>query len=228
MIVISYGMTKSASSFAWLALKEILRRGGARPIDLSSLTRNADSAIDFVDPVDESRLKLVEIEAGGRSAAIKTHGAATDYVPKLLARRPATVFVSHRDPRDIALSLIDHGARSRARGGRDFAECVDFDSAAPMVAEQVDRLSTWIAMGDVTPIDYDAISFDTEATLAMMAARLDLRVSAKEVAAHFADKTKIPQFNKGAPRRWESEMPAEVSAAYRERFHLYYDWRDTL
>ena len=28
MIVLSYGMTKSASSFAWLALKEILRQGG--------------------------------------------------------------------------------------------------------------------------------------------------------------------------------------------------------
>ncbi|MBX2854070.1 MAG: hypothetical protein KTR21_03725 [Rhodobacteraceae bacterium] len=234
MIVLSYGMTKSASSFAWLVLKEILRLGGARPIDLSPLARHHASSIDFVDPVDEPELKLVEIESGGRSVVVKTHSAISDYVAVLVQRRPTIIFLSHRDPRDIALSLMDHGARSRASGGEDFAECLDHDSTTPMVAEQVRRLMTWVRAQDVQPysvyVDYDALCFDTEATLVKMIERLEpgLRepVCADYVAASFHDKSRIPQFNKGAPRRWEREMSETVSERYLSEFASYYEWRD--
>ena len=236
MIVLSYGMAKSASSFAWLALKEILRQGGARPVDLSPLARHHASRIDFVDPVDEPGLKLVEVESAGRSVVVKTHGAVTDYVAQLVRRRATMIFLSHRDPRDVALSLMDHGARSRAAGGQDFAECLDFESTAPMVAEQINRFMSWIEADEIGPycvaVDYDSLCFDTQSTLKMMIERLaeglSQPVEPAEVAACFSDKHRIPQFNKGAVRRWENEMPSSLSERYLKEFETYYSWRSSL
>jgi hypothetical protein len=40
------------------------------------------------------------------------------------------MMASYRDPRDIALSLVDHGARSRAKGHADYGRIVAYRLAA--------------------------------------------------------------------------------------------------
>ena len=107
------------------------------------------------------------------------------------------------------------------------------DSTAPMVAEQVTRLMSWTQLEELRPysmdVDYDALCFDTEATVAKMIESLlpalSKPVQAADVAINFADKSQIPQFNKGAAQRWKSEMPAATSERYLREFEGYYVWR---
>ena len=120
-IYISYGITKSASTFAWQLIKRIAIGGGLPIATLTSRSKGRNSPIDYIDPLSTENLDLVKEDVGDLPVVIKTHGDVTPAAARLVAEGTAHVFASYRDLRDVALSLLDHGARSRANGIRDFS-----------------------------------------------------------------------------------------------------------
>jgi hypothetical protein len=95
------------------------------------------------------------------------------------------VFVSYRDLRDVALSLLDHAARSRALQISDFAEFHTLADTIPMLKEQVHRFEAWVTLCKPLLIPYDEICFDTRSSISKIADSLGVFVDVDAIAKEF-------------------------------------------
>ena len=76
-IYISYGITKSASTFAWQLIKRIAIGGGLPIATLTSRSKGKNSPVDYIDPLSEENLDLVKEDVGDLPVVIKTHKDVT-------------------------------------------------------------------------------------------------------------------------------------------------------
>ena len=222
-LIVSYGMPKSASTFAWLVIKDVLVAGGAPVATLSAAAKGNEATEDFVERLWPERLAAIRDEIGDDCAVVKTHGLTVRPGEIEQAGFERTiVFVQHRDPRDIALSLIDHGARSRAEGVPDFAQCTDVPACFPVLDHAIRALEGWARHPNAVPVDYDSLCFDTEATIARIAATCGLHVDPARIAARYAERERITQFNKGQSARWRQEMSPRHAELLERRYSGYF------
>jgi tRNA (mo5U34)-methyltransferase len=223
-IFISYGITKSASTFAWQLIKRTAIAGGLPVATLTAGSKGIDSPEDYIDPVSDENLRKIEADVGNAPVVIKTHGGVTPAVVRLLAEGTAQVFASYRDPRDVALSLLDHGARSREIGIKDFAEFHEVKDTIETIKIQIQKFENWVRTCEPLLIPYDEICFDTRRTIARVAERVGVSVDVDRVFAEFnSNKNLIGQFNKGDSRRFEREIDRETSLYFLEIFNEYYN-----
>jgi hypothetical protein len=222
-LYISYGLTKSASTFAWQLIKEIAIQGGLPVAALSIKSKGRNSPEDYIDPVSAEKLELIRQDIGDAPAVIKTHGDATPAAIQLVAEGRALVFVSYRDLRDIALSLLDHAMRSRRKGIPDFANLYTIRDTVVSLKNQVKRFENWVRTCAPFLISYDEICFDTGTTITRIAERIGVEVNAEAIRNKFiSDPRVIGQFNKGEKRRFEHEMEPSVSAGFIREFEDYF------
>jgi hypothetical protein len=223
-IYISYGITKSASTFAWQLIKRTAITGGLPIATLTSKAKGKNSPEDYIDPVTGEKLTLIKEEAGASSVVIKTHGGVTPATARLVMAGQAEVFVSYRDLRDVALSLLDHGARSRARGIKDFAEFYEVSDTVENLKAQIRRFETWVRLCKPLLLSYDEICFNMPLAISRIAERLRVSVDARSIVDEFSsNKKSIGQFNKGEGRRFEREMDAKTNALFIDTFSAYYE-----
>jgi hypothetical protein len=222
-LYISFGMTKSASTFAWRLIKQIAQTGGLPVATLSVKSKGRQAWEDYVDVLSETNLQLIAEEIGDAPAVIKTHSAVTPAILRLAAAGEAVVFASYRDLRDIALSLLDHGARSRVRGVADFASLYTVEDTLPVLANQVRRFTDWVKSAQPLLLPYDEICFDTRTTIGRIAARLAVTVDAEEIfAAVDSSKRSVRQFNRGEHRRFDREMHPDTQGLIVKEFDEFY------
>ncbi len=222
-IYISYGITKSASTFAWQLIKRTAISGGLPIATLTSKSKGANSPEDYIDPVSEKNLNLISEEVGNLPVVIKTHGDATPTAARLVAEGTAQVFASYRDLRDVALSLLDHGARSRAKGIKDFSEFYQLADTLEDIKTQVQRFEKWMQLCKPLLLSYDEVCFDTRLAISRIAERLEVSVDVGLIFDEFNEnKSAIGQFNKGEKRRFEREMDNKTSALFVDAFAPYY------
>jgi hypothetical protein len=225
-LIISYGMPKSASTFAWSLLKEMLTISGAPVTTLSSVAKGNKSREDYLVGADDDRIKKIATEASGSSVVIKTHSSSDKFGDFRPYFDDVFVFVQYRDPREISLSLIDHGRRSRKLGIPDFAEAVDFDTTLRIIDNAFNCARSWMSFSGATKISYDDLCFNTDAAIERISQILRLDVNSSAVKEKFSDTSKIIQFNKGERDRWKREMTQEQSKSFLQRYPEYYegDW----
>src|SRR5207248_9054172 len=102
--------------------------------------RGRYSPEDYIDPVWAEKIALIRDDIGKAPVVIKTHGDATPAAIELVSAGTALVFVSYRDLRDIALSLLDHAIKSRRKGILDFANLYTLKDTVVSLQHQVKRL----------------------------------------------------------------------------------------
>lgn len=221
-IIISYGMPKSASTFAWMLIKQILIEAGETVATLSTDAKKNRSKEDYVSHLEPGQIEKIASEAGDGSVVVKTHAAANSFKGFAQPFECSFVFVQFRDPRDISLSLLDHGARTRARGIHDFADCVDYESTLKYIDSALERARSWMELDGAMNISYDELCFDGAKTTQRIIERLGVIVDPSEVLKKFEDKSKITQFNKGSRDRWRKEMEEAESRKFLQRYQSFY------
>jgi hypothetical protein len=215
---ISYGVTKSASTFAYQLTEEIIRNAGHQPAKLSTYQ-------NYIDPIDGAAAEAVGIEAGGSSVVIKTHGAPDRKILESVGSRAIFASVILRDPRDIALSMLDHGVRCRRTNTRGFADLYSLDDVFANLDDQFDRLKIWTSCANVLLLTYDEICFGTETVVEKIARQLNVTVNARDILRRFRRKSAIGNFNKGIKDRHKYEMSWEDQARIIERYrNIYRDY----
>jgi hypothetical protein len=218
MIYVSYGVPKSASTFTYVVTETVLRVAGYAPVTLSEAAKGGKSQLNYIDPISWSAIQRAVSEIGEKSAVIKTHGVPDKRLLEAIERGEVFASAVIRDPREIALSLLDHAKRSRSLGVGDFAEIETVTDTFKVLDDQINRLSRWMAIGKVLLLAYDEISFDTESAVQRIIDQLGISVAAANVISALPDRSKIEQFNKGVKKRYESEMPAETQQLFLERY----------
>ena len=135
--------------------------------------------------------------------------------------------VSYRDPRDVILSRIDHGRRSR--DGKDtsmaFADCRNVIELIPRTLKFYDNLTIWKTKKYVHCVKYEDLMADKVKVLKEMISFLgwDVPFPAidKIVCKRERKKTGSWNFNKGTTMRWKNEMNAFERDACKKAFRTH-------
>ncbi len=215
MIYICYGPTKSASTYLYQLTEEILCVSGA---GCGRIRREGGRKLEnYYDFISGPFLDRVERAAGGRPIVLKTHGALRPEVAQRIGAGEILASVSIRDPREMALSMADNGARARQLGILPFAEIHTPADALASIDMQMDYFTQWAAVPGVELFTYNEICFSSETAIARVARQLGVAVDAAEVLAPFRTGALIGQFNVGKPQRYK-DMDAATQALFLTRY----------
>ena len=111
MIIFNNGIPKSGTSLLFAYQKDMVEQcagvGGMEAFSQHSYG-------GFLHKVDENSYKMMrKLHRKHGSFVVKIHSTPNKWILKLLEEQIAKLTCSFRDPRDVILSAIDHGERTR-------------------------------------------------------------------------------------------------------------------
>ncbi|KRE15806.1 hypothetical protein ASE63_16395 [Bosea sp. Root381] len=221
MIYISYGVTKSASTFLYQLTEETFRTAGRKVARLGHPFRPIDSVENYFNFIETELLDEIETAIGGQDIVLKTHGTPPRDLAQLVASGRVMGSASIRDPREIALSMLDHGTRSRRWRSSRFSEFVTVADTLHALDLQIACFLNWAGTPGVAVFNYNDICFDSAAVVRSIAAQIGAEVDAEAVVGTFGSKTTIGQFSKGKALRY-TEMDNRDQTLFLERFKALY------
>jgi hypothetical protein len=213
-IYISFGMCKSGSTLAFELTKALLESAGRPQPRLSDEAVEADHAINFAKVIKPKTLAAMrrEAEALGTTVVVKTHHPPWNCSLNALAAGEVLAHAVARDPRDIALSLLDAGAKSRAAGTQGFSRIHSLQDACAMMRFHVKGFQAWAESPEVLPIFYEDLAFNTAAAARRIADQIGIEADV-DWAVREATGARFTQLNKAQPNRHRTEMaPADAEA----------------
>ena len=205
-LYLSYGMPKSGSTLAFELTRTMLELAGVRQERIApELTQESN----FVLRLDGEALKTLKSAAGetGGPVVIKTHSIQYPRAGKMLARGALSGHAVCRDPRDMALSMLDAAREGRAWGKGPDGPFRNVPDTIKLLHACVRSFNKWAESPNVIPIHYERLAFDTESVAREIAAQLGIDVDIPK-AIEIAVGSKFIQFNRGTSQRWKSEMDA--------------------
>lgn len=221
-VYFSYGMTKSGSTLGFELARTALDMAGLKQVLLPDTIRKTRK-INFTQHLDDKAVLALEglADAMGYPIAIKTHTRPDPGVVRLLETGRASAHAIYRDPRDIALSMLDHGARARAKGKPAFSEYHVIEDTIEPIKHQTNTLLAWLSLPNVRPLFYDDLAFDTQTTAALIADELGLDAQADVIQEVMTNR--FTQLNVGIKDRHLLEMDGATSARFKRIFAPLYD-----
>ncbi len=212
LVYFSYSMTKCGSTLAFhLAHTALELAGYPQPrFDLDAI--DTGRKINFVQNVSDAQAdEMCElVEKLGYPIVLKSHNRPNPAVVKMMQNGTALAHAAYRDPRDMALSMVDHGKKARAKGHTPFSEFLTIDDTIPGIRNQCDSLTAWLRLPNTMPLYFEDIAFDTIETAHRILAQLGI-IGDPEQIAHAVLTNRFTQLNTGRSNRHLSEMDPESS-----------------
>ena len=228
LLYISYGMAKSGSTLAFQLVSAILEEAGVPQYDLDLSEAETINDRRFVGVIRPPELAHMVAVAKGRPQSpvvVKTHSGLWNCVAEGLDNGWIIGHAICRDPRDIALSMMDASRENRAWGKREGQPLRHVEDALDYVRAHAKKFQDWARHPAIKPFSYERIAFDTEAVAAEMAKQLGVEADAKRVAK--IAKASQTNFNKGRSRRHAAELSKGVNDQIRTEFGDFIDkWCD--
>ncbi|MEO1551403.1 MAG: hypothetical protein AAFR93_13400 [Pseudomonadota bacterium] len=220
-LIFSYGVTKSASTYAFQICAQGLIRAGLPQPRLPAQILGARRTINAVEHLSARQLEQIETLATAWSTrlVLKTHTAPDGPVRDWLAEGRAEAHATYRDPRDVALSMLDHGRAARAAGRPAFAEFRTLNDTCRGLDDQMTTLAAWLALPGTLALTYEALT--TGDGPARLMRHHGLPGQAAPLCAHVRNSCFV-QFNKGIQSRHRAEMSAQASARFHARYRPFY------
>jgi hypothetical protein len=215
-------MAKSGSTLAFELTKGILSAAGhdQGKVKTSGLKkRRGGNYIAELTP--QSVSDIVDAIEPGRIVAAKTHkcfeAEEFSWYEDMQAQRKIQVVASYRDPRDMCLSLIDHGARSRDNGQESYAHIEDLKDAARLISHAIPKFRRWASLKGSLRLYYDTVAFSPDAAIDALEGVLGVTCDREEAKRH-AFEDSFTQRNKAQKVRFESEMSEREKGEMQRRF----------
>ena len=210
LIYFSYGMTKCGTTLAYHMVSEALAQAGAEQHRLPAHLIGSNKKLNFGSHFSEDQADELwqAVKSIGHPMVVKTHTRPDPAVVKLMQDGRAIAHACYRDPRDMALSMLDHGQRARAAGNPAFSEIVTLEDAKNGIRNQCDSLTAWLRLPNVLPLNFEDIAFDMPATVQRLLDQLKISGDPAKIAAKVLD-GRFTQFNKGRPKRHKTEMSTQ-------------------
>ena len=223
MLVICYGIAKSGSTLAFELVKGVLESAGHSQKKLKGAPgikpRGRGNHMESVEKADLAA--LIDAVGPDRIVAAKTHKTFDDalfaWMEEQQRLRRLQVVASYRDPRDICLSLIDHGARSRDSGRRGFSRIKDLDDAEHVVSRAIGKFAKWGALEGTLRLYFETAAFDPDAAIAAIEGVLGVKGDAESAKKH-AFEDAFTQRNKAKRSRYLDEMDEAEQARMLKTF----------
>ncbi|MEL6476645.1 MAG: sulfotransferase domain-containing protein [Pseudomonadota bacterium] len=212
-------MPKSGSTLAFQLSRAVALGRWQKPDPRGEFTDHTGTPSAFCRDwsAPELRRILDAAEDRRRMLVIKTHSGPSAAVREAAKSGLVRVQAVCRDPRDIALSMVDMGRSGGAWGrvgkGKTVAGPED---ARVRIAGQIQTFHEWASMPGVLTLNYERVAFDMKGTVARIAGHMGVRCWPWWVSRSV--KRGVTHFNKGKPLRHHSEMAASSAAEWQEQF----------
>ena len=206
-LYLSYGMPKSGSTLAFELTRTMLELAGVPQVKIAEGVTDPETKINFVHKLDGPGYEKLRDEAKklARPIVIKTHSRLFPRLEKLLGNGKLLGHAVCRDPRDMALSMLDAAREGRAWGGSEESRYKTVADTEKRLHRSIEMFTQWVESPNIMPIHYERLAFDTESVAAEIAAQLGITVDIPK-AIEIATGTKFTQFNQGKSQRWKTEM----------------------
>jgi len=227
MLVVSYGIPKSGSTLAYEMLRGVLESAGHEQAILRNDRLDDGDAPrgtkrNFLNKITRESIQALMDEIGkGRIIAVKTHsGFAAELFPWLEEMQQSgamKVIASYRDPRDVCLSLVDAGNRSRDRGTGAFAGIGGLEEAMDKVDTRITVFRRWAALKGTLRLNYDDVAYNPAKAIDAMEAALGVKANRADVM-RYAFEEAYTLRNKVKRNRYLDEMNDDEKRVASERF----------
>lgn len=216
-IYFSYGMTKSASSFVYQLQEEIIRSSSYTFVEIPFSISGIRGKENYLENITDEIIQLiVEWLPENCVTVIKTHGAPSPLALELISEGKAFASATYRDPRDIAVSLLDHGKKSREKGIQDFASFYHPLDTIDMITNQLEkRFSLWAANNNCLLLNFDSIKNSPNVVVENIIKQMGVsNVDAKKVCDKFDNKKNVIHYNVGKNKRFLDLMTEDEINAF--------------
>lgn len=207
LIYFSYGMTKRGTTLALHMASVALTLAGYKQHRMPGHLIVPNKKLNFSQHFSVSQTGELwdVVQSIGHPIVIKTHTRPDPAVVELVQSGRAIAHACYRDPRDMALSMLDHGKRARASGNPAFAEIKTLEDAKSGIRNQCDSLTAWLRMPNVLPLEFEDIAFDMKTTARRILNQLGINGDPEQIVYEVLD-GRFTQFNKGIPKRHKIEL----------------------
>jgi hypothetical protein len=213
MLVICYGIAKSGSTLTFELVRGILTSAGHSQKRLRHDALKPRSRTNHMATVEKDALAgLIEAIGPDRIVVAKTHKVFDDedylWMEEQQRARKLQIITSHRDPRDMCLSLVDHGEKSRNDGRRGFAKVNDIAEAAQVVENAIPKFAKWASLQGSLRLYFETVAFAPDKALDAIEHTIGIKGDHEEAIRH-AFEDAFTQRNKAKRNRYEDELSAE-------------------
>jgi hypothetical protein len=219
MFVLSVGMPKSGSTlFSWYQ-KDILQHAypinGQEQLQKLISEKHLNGKGHFVQDVDSRQTLEVLCRLGETSGPfiVKTHTALSEYLQNFLVNSQVVTTFIHRDPRDVILSIIDHGIREKLKlnGDNFFSQYNSIRETIPLVKFFCDTAQDWVDSGIADTYSYSSLLREPKNEIFRFCQAINYFPDDQFVQALIEKYTLNPekgtrQFNTGKLSRYREEM----------------------
>ncbi|MGE4611192.1 MAG: sulfotransferase domain-containing protein [Paracoccaceae bacterium] len=215
LIYFSYGMTKCGTTLGFHLDAEALTQAGSEQHRLPANLIGPNKKLNFGSHFSNDQAdELWQVaQTIGHPTVIKTHTRPDPAIVRMIQNGQANGHACYRDPRDIALSMLDHGKRARTEGKPAFAEIATLEDAKTGIHNQCDSLTAWLRLPNVLPLHFEDIAFDMHTTAQRILNQLEIKDNPGQIVNAVLD-GRFTQLNKGIPHRNMAEMHANDSAQF--------------
>jgi len=221
----SFGVTKTGSTLAYRMTRHFLECRGHSQALLPDHLQVVRKDLNSWSQANHELLEEIAewVSARGIFLALKTHRAPTKSVRVMLREGRAMGHATFRDPREIALSLVDHGRESQQRGLDPirFRDLNDATDSLDLIERQLAVFNRWENLPLIETWYYDDFAFNPDLTFDKLAHQTGLKPLSSAERASF-DGTAGTKFNKAVQHRWKSELTDEESAEFKIQFSDFY------
>ncbi|GBD47587.1 hypothetical protein [Methylopila sp. Yamaguchi] len=240
MLYVSFGVEKGGSTYTYILIRTALEAAGHAhvQVDLEGRPVNDDSlrservrrrAVNNINVWNEDVLAAVSAAVPQEAlVALRTHGEPDPAVLEAIDSGRAYLGVGVRDPRDLALSMLDVATQRIGLAHRPHwlrIEPGDLASALPAVQRTVDRALKWVRPG-ATVFYYEETAFRPRLTLDRFCRQTGLPLFTDEAAEKIvatASASPHGKRNVAAPLRHTREMNADDQKRVLDHFSSFYD-----
>jgi hypothetical protein len=216
MIVVCYGMAKSASTFATQIvlglIEEHCRENSGNIIDLRHFLPNNNLNDLFVDACESiDAIAELAIKEFGDSVddflVMKTHSPCEPFIKSLIENNNAVAIATFRHPIDIALSLCDAAKIDIANGRFRFNNYRTIDDTISSIDWEIDCFKSWAIVSGVQLAYFDDLALKPLIFGERVANKLAIKCEPKVVLKILENKKDlIWEFNKGKINRRFDEI----------------------
>ena len=235
MIVVSASLKKSGSGWYFNMTNDLLVQAGNQDVREVRRAYGLEGVLlednCRINPNIVNLARLMRPHRQGNTFVVKTHAGPTPSLRLLMNRGMIKATYIYRDPRDVVLSALDHGARVRKAGKANIlAEIKTVEQAVAYVATLLRDWDGWTATPHTLLVRYEDLVADTWGELKRLVAFLAVDITEdrlRSVAAPYqkdnqdsVQKSRL-HFNKGIAGRFRSQMSADELALCAEQFGPY-------
>ncbi|WP_346430356.1 sulfotransferase domain-containing protein [Methylopila sp. 73B] len=231
MLYVCFGMEKGGSTYTYYLTQALFESLGHPHVQLSPEHRGdakeQGGAVNNVRDWQHGVVRAIRLAAPSKAlVTLRTHASPSDSILRMLSKGKAKLSVAIRDPRDLALSLMDVATRRQALG-RPFLQDMrpnNLTSSFSVIEANIARVAEWTSAPDALLLYYEETAFSPALTIEKICRHLQLEPPKGGVEAITLKAASWPngKRNVAHPHRHRHEMSAQDQEIILDRFSDFY------